>query len=540
MMQIANATSMITAGAATAALTQKPLISMKSIAYGIQALMSLVGEVVSYIAELDYYALQVMQPFGAMISVLFIVWGAFFSIFLQTVPYMIILFSLISWILIFVEALMASPLMALGLAQPNSQQFWGATEPSLMMLLMLYLRPVTIVIACVIATFMSVLATYLLNHSFAVLITDLLPSVDDTAVDSVIFMGALMLYSYIAFMMLIQCFAIVGSLPDKIAQWIGGGPLGGDSPMQRVMGIRGSFESGVQGAAQGASQTAKGGTIGAIKAVKYDYGGNMSQMMKMGKEIKKARLKKADKKAIKEWDPESKDDLKLPSGNTPMEDAANDAKNSIIDNDGDMSRNIKSKRADLRKAELKAGNKEDDPNVEACRKALEEAQEEFNQAYQNEDLSAKEELFDQLKQDLETVYRDFYNPVSGNTKWLKKMSEARLRLHKDGDEKALGLVDVLKTMSESSKFKERRGGGRLGRELGSSRFMMPTNRGKSPDGGTLEDYVTKGLFNPDVMEQIRHSTSRVRSDNSSWPFAKSQHKGLNMNDMIDKVCEGFK
>lgn len=208
-------------------------------------------DTIGFLADLDQLMLYKYEPLGAALSSLFMIWGAFFSIFLPMVPFMVVMFSLIGWVLLVSEAFLATPLIALGLAHPSSQQFLGASDQVLMMLLQVWLRPLLITVAIIFACIISYVGIYFLNEGIFIFINEL-----DNASGAgfAVFFATLMVYAYLAFMIIIQAYSLVGSLPDTVSRWIGMGPLGGTSPLQQLLSIRSSFESGVQASAQGASR----------------------------------------------------------------------------------------------------------------------------------------------------------------------------------------------------------------------------------------------------------------------------------------------
>lgn len=220
--------------------------------HGLSAnLMQLQG----FLADLDQFILYKFEPLGSALSMLFLMWGAFFGIFLPAVPFMVILFSLIGWVLLIVEAMIASPLVALGLAHPNSQQFLGASDQVLMMLLLVAIRPLMIAVAIFFSCVLAYAAIYFLNEGAAqvLLALGVAQSAPGSigALDVAIFISSMLVYSYLLFLVVVQAFSFIGSLPDKVGVWIGMGPMGGTSPLQQVLSVRQSFEGGMQMAASG-------------------------------------------------------------------------------------------------------------------------------------------------------------------------------------------------------------------------------------------------------------------------------------------------
>lgn len=226
----------------------------------IYASSAILQEYYNYMSELDQYALYKYEPLGRSLSSLLLIWGGMFGVFLPAVPYMVILFAVIGWIFLIIEAMFATPLIALGLTHPNSHQFLGASDQTLMMLFMLALRPVTIMIASFFAMFLCQNAVYFLNEGiirFMEVYFDITSATVNVSDFGALLFGVMLVYTYTLFVVMVQSFSIIGLLPDKIGSWIGMGPMGGTNPLQQVMGLRSSFEGGAQQAAQGISSSSK-------------------------------------------------------------------------------------------------------------------------------------------------------------------------------------------------------------------------------------------------------------------------------------------
>lgn len=203
------------------------------------------------LVDIDYANLFKWEPLGAALSTLFFIWGAFYGVLLPVVPSLIVIFALIGWLLLIVEAILASPLIALGLAHPSGQQFFGASEQSSMLLLMLFLRPMLIFVGVIVSIAISHCGLTMLNYAIEVFILDLITGTS-WWIDGVMLLMLMVIYGYIAFLVLVQSYTVIGMLPDKVSAWIGSGPLGGDSPLQQILAVRAGVESAAQKAAQGA------------------------------------------------------------------------------------------------------------------------------------------------------------------------------------------------------------------------------------------------------------------------------------------------
>lgn len=276
---------------------------VRSVVFGANAGIAIGIERYNYKAGLDQELMYLKQPIGAAISQLLMIWGLIFSVFLPTVPYMILLFSFAGWVLLIVEVMVASPLVALGLAHPSSQQFLGASDQVLMMLLVMYLRPLLIIFSVLFATLLSYIALSYLNLGFVHLLNvAIFSGTLKGGVQLAAFIGTMLIYSYVAFVVILQAFSLIGSLPDKIGSWIGVGPMGGTSPLEQVLGVRQDFEGGVSAGAQGVSSLGANAKLQTV-ATRYE---NITKIIKSDAgERLLARAGKHDK-AIQKLDPAQK------------------------------------------------------------------------------------------------------------------------------------------------------------------------------------------------------------------------------------------
>lgn len=244
-----SSTAIMTVAMVAAAVGDIPLPALgklhgvKIAAYG--ALNSGI-DALHYVTQIDAARMQQWEPLGSTVSRICMIWGVFFGIFLPAVPMIMILFSFIGWIFLAIEAIIATPIIALGLAHPNSQQFFGSSESAVGMFLMLYLRPTLIAVGFVIANILAYAALLFLNLGIIVLLSEAASLISVTASPNAgqiaIFFALILVYTYVVFMVIIQSYSFVGSLPDKAGMWVGQGPMGGSSPLQQVLSMRRGIE----------------------------------------------------------------------------------------------------------------------------------------------------------------------------------------------------------------------------------------------------------------------------------------------------------
>ncbi len=268
----------------------KPGGSYHGVALVALAVFDNLFQMLNILVEIDYYRLFQWEPLGAALSTLFFIWGAFYGVLLPMVPSLIVIFALIGWLILIIEAILASPLIALGLAHPSGQQFFGASEQSTMLLLMLFLRPMLIFLGVVISLVIGHCGLTMLNYAVEVFIADLITG-SNWWVDGVMLMMLLVIYGYIAFLVLVQSYAVIGILPDKISAWLGSGPLGGDSPLQQILAVRAGVESSAQKVGQGAGASVADKGSGVMKSNIAGLAQDIDGAEEKGKDLLKSKDK---------------------------------------------------------------------------------------------------------------------------------------------------------------------------------------------------------------------------------------------------------
>jgi hypothetical protein len=182
--------------------------------------------------------------------------GVQFALLVPLTPYILFWAGQIAWLLGVLEALVAAPIVMLGLAHPGGHEFMGHSVPAVRMLLSVVFRPVLMVIGMVTGIMLTYIVINFSAQGFHTVATSILNSVpqDDQMVQGIL--ACLMLFVYCSFIVLAfnKCFSTIYVIPDKVMEWVGGG-RGEQAGVQDLQGI----SSGVQ---QSAGQMADTGGKG--------------------------------------------------------------------------------------------------------------------------------------------------------------------------------------------------------------------------------------------------------------------------------------
>lgn len=105
---------------------------------------------------------------GAMFAV-----GVILGFYLPLYPYMIFTFGVIGWMVSVIEAMVAAPLVCLGLTHPENHDFLGSAAQSLMLFLGVFLRPVLILIGLIAGMILSYVSLSMVVYTFTGILSDL-------------------------------------------------------------------------------------------------------------------------------------------------------------------------------------------------------------------------------------------------------------------------------------------------------------------------------------------------------------------------------
>lgn len=246
--------------------------------------------------------------------------------YVPLLPYMLFLFGVMAWLMAVVEAMVAGPIVALGVTHPEGHEAFGKGESAVMILLNVFLRPSMMIIGYIVGIALSYITVWMLNagfgHAISFMTNDLgttggnkmtfrydvkagdisakdLPGTDISAPDSAsysiqysdwagiyAYFFSVLLYTSFYLLMVQKSFTLIANLPDRVLRWLGsqaesyGGETTqwGEEAKQRV-------DKGGEAAAQDQSQMQKqvaGYTEKAITAAKDKLSSGSDKQDKFG------------------------------------------------------------------------------------------------------------------------------------------------------------------------------------------------------------------------------------------------------------------
>lgn len=238
--------------------------------------------------------------------------------YVPVLPYMIFTFGALAWLMSVIEAMVAAPIVALGVTHPEGHDAFGKGEAAIMLLLNVFLRPAMMIIGYIFAISLSYVGVWILNSGYEEAINyiqggvnpasamDLLSATAQTG-DAVnnygtnftgagpksqgsgaggytswtgvyAFFFSILIYTTMYLTLVQKSFSLISYLPDKVLRWIGGSPesLGAESSQWGDENVKGNLKGAGDQTASASGQMGK--QLGSV--AQQGVGGAASQLGK--------------------------------------------------------------------------------------------------------------------------------------------------------------------------------------------------------------------------------------------------------------------
>lgn len=174
---------------------------------------------------------MVTVPMGALIYL-----GYFMGIWIPMIPGFIFLIGVTGWVVVVIEAVIASSLWAVMHLTPDSNDsFIGGQSQGYLLLLSVFFRPALMIMGLIVSM-AAIIPLLQYTNEFFVLSFRLVQTNSVTGLFSMA--GFMLAYCFVAFSVLMMIFGLPQTLPDRILKWIGAGigDLGEQGTMSRIEG----------------------------------------------------------------------------------------------------------------------------------------------------------------------------------------------------------------------------------------------------------------------------------------------------------------
>lgn len=143
--------------------------------------------------------------------------GASLAIYSPIVPYFMFIVTALSWFILVIEAIIAAPIVALGLITPAQEEL-GKIVPALGIVANIFLRPILMIIGLIMGAKIFKAALSMVNLGFEFSLSLLKAQ---TGMSLFSWIVEAILYTAFILTLINKCYALIYQVPDKILRWIG-------------------------------------------------------------------------------------------------------------------------------------------------------------------------------------------------------------------------------------------------------------------------------------------------------------------------------
>ncbi len=218
---------------------------------------------------------MILVPLMAGLLGLMISMGATLGVYVPLIPYTIFAFGALGWLTSTIEAMVAGPIVALGILAPGGHhEMLGKAEPALMLLFGIAMRPVLMIFGLIAAMLLASVAVDMINATFWPIVVPQLvitaaggkgsALTNQTAINAAMTFNPLMMIMFlIAYVGLIvsilnKAFAAIHIIPERVMRWIHGGQGDSHGEGEAAAGLKQSVAGGASAAGSAAGQGVKG------------------------------------------------------------------------------------------------------------------------------------------------------------------------------------------------------------------------------------------------------------------------------------------
>jgi hypothetical protein len=231
------------------------------------------GFSVNYGYQMALQALSMLTTASFFLVAYMITVGGLMGVYVPLIPFVLFSMGVIGWMIVVIEAMIAGPIIALGILSPGGQnEVFSQGAASIMLTLNLMLRPTLMVFGMFSAMLLSYVAVKFINSAFYNVVGSFTssPGMFETFLFIVAYVGLIIVA-------LNKCFELIHHVPDRTLHWIGHQGGAGAGEAQAAQELKGKVSAGGEAGA-GAGRGAGGAASGAADAGARGWGqGQMNQ-----------------------------------------------------------------------------------------------------------------------------------------------------------------------------------------------------------------------------------------------------------------------
>lgn len=220
-----------------------------------QTMFVVLGTTVNPVAGVASAILVYFIPVVFFFILYLITIGGLLGVYVPLLPFTIFTFGAIGWFTAVIEAMVAAPIIALGILSPGGQhEILGRAEHSALIVLNVIMRPTLMIFGMVAAMLLSYVVIYLINGAF-LSVVNVISGSGQGHKGMGLLEGFLFIMAYAGMVVtaLSKCFELIHVIPSKALRYIGG-QVESYGEMEAAEKVRGAVSAGGEaagGAARG-------------------------------------------------------------------------------------------------------------------------------------------------------------------------------------------------------------------------------------------------------------------------------------------------
>jgi len=186
--------------------------------------------------------IAILAPIFLPVLIPLLLVGATMAYYIPLLPFLIFMLAGIAWLVSVIEAMIAAPLVALGLMHPEGHQVVGKAEPAILIIVNVFLRPALMILGLLAGISLSYVAVQVLNVGIYTILSNVFLGGINAIISGV---AIIIIYGLTLLAIINKSFSLIYMIPDRIMRFIGGAPeqLGGEFAGV-IQEIKSGFESG--------------------------------------------------------------------------------------------------------------------------------------------------------------------------------------------------------------------------------------------------------------------------------------------------------
>lgn len=175
--------------------------------------------------------------------------AATLAVYIPLLPYVLFSIGVIGWFLTVFEAVVAAPIVALGVLHPEGHDAYGKAQPAVMLLVNVFVKPMLMIIGLLAAILISDAAVSFINAGFSAVVGSTYNQSDilTTYSTDLALLSVLLLFLYVAIILAIinKCYQLIYVVPDRVLRWLDNFIPGGQDEGQVLQEAKGEFTQSV-------------------------------------------------------------------------------------------------------------------------------------------------------------------------------------------------------------------------------------------------------------------------------------------------------